>query len=58
LLTALARLQEAGEVASLTHLGDLQLDLTRPGVPPPRPIAIAMRRAVLGALTALRADQL
>ena len=30
----------------------------RPGVPPPRPIAVAMRRAVLGPLAELRTDQL
>jgi hypothetical protein len=58
LLAALARLQEAREVAALSDLRDLQLDLARPGVPPPRPIAVAMRRAVLGALTMRRADEL
>ncbi len=36
----------------------MQLDLASPDVPPPRPIAIAMRRAVLAALAALRTDQL
>src|SRR3954454_6171593 len=58
LLAALARLQEAREVAALPGLRDLQLDLTRARVPPPRPIAVAMRRTILGALTTLRADQL
>ena len=59
LLGALARLQEAREVAALADLRDLQLDLARPRVPPPRPIAVAMRRAILGpALTVLGADQL
>jgi hypothetical protein len=58
LLRSLARLQEAGEVAALTDLGDLQLDLTRPGVPPPGPIAVAMRRPIVGALTMGGADQL
>jgi len=42
----------------LTDLRDLQLDLAGARVPPPRPIAVAMRRTVLGALAALRADQL
>jgi hypothetical protein len=51
LLAALARLQEAREVAALADLRDLQLDLTRPRVPPPRPIPVAMRRSVLGPLT-------
>jgi hypothetical protein len=36
LLGALARLQEAREVAALPELGDLQLDLARAGVPAPR----------------------
>jgi len=58
LLAALARLQEAREVAALTDLRDLQLDLTRARIPSPRPIAIAMRRPILRALPALRADQL
>ena len=58
LLGALARLQERREVAALTDLGDLQLDLPRAGVPPPRPVAVAMRRPVLGALPVLCADQL
>src|SRR3954471_3037217 len=58
LLRSLARLQEAREVAALTDLRDLQLDLTRPGVPPPRPIAISMRRAILGPLTMSSADEL
>src|SRR6185503_3876492 len=59
LLGALARLQDAREVAAPADLGDLQLDLTRPRVPPPRPIAVAMRRAILGpALTTPGADQL
>ena len=58
LLGALARRQEAREVAALTDLGDLQLDLAGPGVPPPRSIAVAMRGAVLGAFAVLGADQL
>src|SRR4051812_13765499 len=58
LLAALARLQEAREVAALTDLRDLQLDLPGSRVPPPRPVAVAMCRAVLGALTVLSADQL
>src|SRR5204863_9835958 len=47
LLRTLARLQKAREVAALPELGDLQLQLARPGVPAPRPIAVAMRRAIL-----------
>jgi hypothetical protein len=58
LLRAPAGLQEAREIRALTDLGDLQLDLARPGVPPPSPIAVAMRGPVLGALTVLGADQL
>src|ERR687887_703165 len=51
LLGALARLQERWEVAALPELRDLQLDLA--GVPPPRPVAIAMRRPIGRALTEL-----
>ena len=58
LLGALARLQEAREVAALPDPRDLQLDLTRAGVPAPGPVAVAMRRAILRALTVRRADQL
>jgi len=59
LLRAPARLEEAREVAALTDLGDLQLDLPGPGVPPPRPIPVAMRRPILRAtLAVLGADQL
>jgi hypothetical protein len=59
LLRAPARLQEAREVAALPDLRDLQLDLARPGIPAPGPIAIAMRRTILGpALTALSTHQL
>jgi hypothetical protein len=58
LLRSLARLQERRAVAALTDLRDLQLDLARARVPPPRPIAVAMRGAVLGALTMAGADQL
>ena len=59
LLGTPARLQNAREVAALADLGDLQLDLPGARVPPPRPIAVAMRRPVLGpALAALGADQL
>jgi hypothetical protein len=58
LLGALARLQEAREIRALADLGDLQLDLAGTRVPTPGAIAVAMRRAVLGALTALGADQL
>ncbi len=42
----------------MAQLGDLQLNFARPGVPAPRPVAVAMRRAVLGALAALGPDQL
>jgi hypothetical protein len=56
LLAAPARLQKRREVAALAQLGDLQLDLPGPGVPAARPIAVAMRRAVLGALTQRGAD--
>jgi hypothetical protein len=58
LLGSLSGLQKAREVAALTDLGDLQLDLTRPRVPAPRPIAIVMRRPILGALTALGANEI
>src|SRR3954451_15423190 len=58
LLAALARLQERREVAALADLRDLQLDLTRARVPAPRPIAVAMRRTVLGALAMGGTDQL
>src|SRR5215212_7135125 len=54
-----ARLQDAREIAALADLRDLQLDLTGPSVPAPRPVAVAMRRPVLRpALTALGPDQL
>jgi hypothetical protein len=58
LLRALARLQKRWEVAALADLRDLQLDLPGPGIPAPRAVAVAMRRAILGALAALRANQL
>jgi hypothetical protein len=58
LLGALARLQDRREIRALADLGDLQLDLPGPGVPPPRAIAIAVRGAILGALPVLGADQL
>ena len=58
LLAAPARLQEAREVAALTDLRDLQLDLARPGVPPPRPIPVAVRRPVLRPFPVAGADQL
>lgn len=58
LLAALARLQEAREIAALADLGDLQLDLASPGVPPPGAIPVAMRRPILTALTVLGADQI
>src|SRR3954468_14071811 len=59
LLAALPGLQDRREVAALTDLRDLQIDLTRPRIPPPWPIAIAMRHAILGpALTMGGADQL
>src|SRR3954467_14650326 len=51
LLAALARLQKAREVAALTDLRDLQLDLPGARVPAPGPIAVAMRRPILAALT-------
>jgi hypothetical protein len=58
LLAALPGLQETREVAALADLRDLQLDLARTGVPAAGPIAVAMRRAVLAALTVLGADEL
>jgi hypothetical protein len=59
LLTAFARLQEAREVTALPELRDLQLDLAGTRVPTPRPIAVAVRRAVIGtALAELGPDQL
>jgi hypothetical protein len=59
LLGALAGPQEAGEVAAPPELGDLQLDLAGPRVPPPRPIPVAVRRAIIGApLAQLGAHQL
>jgi hypothetical protein len=58
LLGALARLQKRREVAALTDLRDLQLDLPGTRVPAPSPVAIAMRRTVLGALPVGGADQL
>jgi uncharacterized protein YjiS (DUF1127 family) len=59
LLGALARLQKAREIAALAQLRDLQLDLARARVPPPRPIPVAMRRPVIRpALSELGADQL
>ena len=48
LLGTPARLQKAREVAALPQLRDLQLDLAGPGVPTAGPIAIAVRRAVIG----------
>jgi hypothetical protein len=54
----LARLQDRREVAALPDLRDLQLDLARAHVPPPRPIAIAMRHAILGPPAVSRADEL
>jgi hypothetical protein len=59
LLGALARLEDAREIAAPADLGDLQLDLPRARVPAPGPIAVAMRRAIIGpALAAIGADQL
>src|SRR5215213_4452669 len=59
LLRAPTRLQDARKVAALADLGDLQLDLTGPRVPPPGSIPVAMRRPILrAALTTLGADQL
>jgi hypothetical protein len=59
LLGTLARRQETREVAALTDLRDLQLDLTRARVPPARSIAVAMRRAIgRPPLAVLGADQL
>src|SRR3954451_19846811 len=37
---------KAREIAALTQLGNLQLDLARPRVPTPRPIAVALGRAI------------
>src|SRR5215207_1619555 len=59
LLGALARLQDAREVAAPADLGDLQLDLARTRIPTPWPIAVAMRRPIIGpALATLGPDQL
>src|SRR3954447_16145118 len=58
LLAALAGLQEAREVTALADLRDLQLNLARARVPPPWPIAVAMRRTIRGPLAVGRADQL
>ena len=59
LLGPLPGLQKAREIAALPELGDLQLQLPRPGVPAPRPIPVAMRRPILRAtLTTAGADQL
>src|SRR5829696_864259 len=59
LLRALPGLEDAREVAAPPDLGDLQLDLPRPGVPAPRSIAVAMRRPIIGpALAMLGSDQL
>jgi hypothetical protein len=49
-LGALARLQEAREVAALPDLRDPQLNLAGPRVPAPRPMAVAMRHAILSPL--------
>jgi hypothetical protein len=57
LLRAPPRLQKAREVAALAQLGDLQVDLARARVPPPRPVPVAVRRAVIrAALAELCAD--
>src|SRR5215212_12207099 len=59
LLRALARPEEAREVAALPELRDLQLDLAGPGVPAPRPVAVAVGRALIRPpLAELSADQL
>jgi hypothetical protein len=59
LLGALPGRQKAREVRPLADLGDLQLDLAGPGVPPPRSIAVAVRRAIRRSpLTVLGTDQL
>jgi hypothetical protein len=59
LLGAPARPEKAREVAALTQLRDLQIDLAGARVPPPRAVAVAVRGAVLRpALAELGADQL
>jgi hypothetical protein len=58
LLRTPARLQERRKVAALPQLGDLQLNLPGPRVPPPRAIAVSPRRAILAALTEPGSDQL
>ena len=50
LLTAPPRLKERREVRARPLLGDLQLDLADPRLPPPRPIPVAMRHPVRGHL--------
>src|SRR5690606_38955990 len=55
LLTALAGLQEGGEVAALAQLRDLQVDLAGAGVPAPGAVAVAVGRPIRGALAPLRA---
>jgi hypothetical protein len=57
LLRALARLQKRREIPAPPQLGNLQLDLARPGIPPPLAIPIAVRGPILHPLAALGADQ-
>jgi hypothetical protein len=53
-----ARLQEAREIRPGPQLGDGQLQLSNPGVPPAGPIAVALRLAGVGrALARLRPGQ-
>ena len=52
-----ARLQDRGEEAAGTQLGDLQLDRADPGVPVAGPVAVAVRHPPLGRpLAVLSAD--
>ena len=60
LLTTPPRLKKRREVRARPLLGDLQLDLTDPRLPPTRPVAVAMRHPIGGHLampgTDLRRD--
>ena len=56
-LGAPARLQQRGKVGPGSHLRNRQLDRAHPRVPRPRPTAIAVRRALAGALVTLSPNQ-
>jgi hypothetical protein len=58
LLRPPARLQHRRQVAAVAHPGDRQLDRARPGVPIPRPVAVAMRHTIQGALAMLSTNLL